>query len=447
MFFYLKKVISMLLMGSLFMGTLPAHTAQTDLLTQEAAPAAKEADPSLPLYATAAVLMDGDTGRVLYEKNGDQFLANASTTKIMTCILALEYGNLPDTVEVSKRAAGMPKVKLYMKEGEHFLLEDLLYSMMLESHNDSAMAIAEHVGGSMEGFADMMNRKAEEIGCENTLFLTPNGLDAQKTVLEEGGGSEISAHGTTAEDLAKIMAYCAFHSPKAEEFLKITRTSAYTFQSVEGRSFSCVNHNAFLTMMEGVLTGKTGFTNKAGYCYVGALERDGRRFTIALLACGWPNHKTYKWSDARTLFSYGLENYTYHSLTEASYEKDLLDPIPVKDGQTAHLGEEYSVSVEIRPAKIQKGEEQHGGVDFVTLKENQKESIGILLKEGEKIETRSRVASGLTAPVQKGTVVGEIAYLEGDTLLYKEEIVTAEAVERIDFLWCLTKVYRIFLPG
>lgn len=447
MFFYFKKVISMLLMGSLFMGTLPAHTAQTDLLTQEAAPAAKEADPSLPLYATAAVLMDGDTGRVLYEKNGDQFLANASTTKIMTCILALEYGNLPDTVEVSKRAAGMPKVKLYMKEGEHFLLEDLLYSMMLESHNDSAMAIAEHVGGSMEGFADMMNRKAEEIGCENTLFLTPNGLDAQKTVLEEGGGSEISAHGTTAEDLAKIMAYCAFHSPKAEEFLKITRTSAYTFQSVEGRSFSCVNHNAFLTMMEGALTGKTGFTNKAGYCYVGALERDGRRFTIALLACGWPNHKTYKWSDARTLFSYGLENYTYHSLTEASYEKDLLDPIPVKDGQTAHLGEEYSVSVEIRPAKIQKGEEQHGGVDFVTLKENQKESIGILLKEGEKIETRSRVASGLTAPVQKGTVVGEIAYLEGDTLLYKEEIVTAEAVERIDFLWCLTKVYRIFLPG
>ena len=92
----------------------------------------------------------------------------------------------------------MPKVKLHMKEGEHFLLEDLLYSMMLESHNDSAMAIAEHVGGSMgEGFAGMMNRKAEEIGCENTMFLTPNGLDAQKTVPEEDGDSKISNHGTT----------------------------------------------------------------------------------------------------------------------------------------------------------------------------------------------------------------------------------------------------------
>lgn len=447
MFFYLKKVFSMLLLCSLFMGTFPARTVQTedaqpDLPVQEAVTATTEEEAQLPLYATAAVLMDGDTGRVLYEKNGEQFLANASTTKIMTCILALEYGNLSDTVEASKRAAGMPKVKLYMKEGEHFLLEDLLYSMMLESHNDSAMAIAEHVGGSMEDFADMMNRKAEEIGCENTLFLTPNGLDAQKTVLEEGGDSEISTHGTTAEDLAKIMAYCAFHSPKAEEFLKITRTSAYSFQSVEGRSFSCVNHNAFLTMMEGALTGKTGFTNKAGYCYVGALERDGRRFTIALLACGWPNHKTYKWSDARTLFSYGLENYTYHSLTEASYDQSLLSPIPVKEGQAGALGEETFV-----PVKVRKGEKNYDGMDFVAMEENQKESIGILLKEGEKIETRSRVASGLTAPVRKGTVVGEIAYLAGDTLLYKEEILTAEAVEQIDFLWCLTKVCRIFLPG
>lgn len=452
MFFYFKKVIGMLLLCSLFMGTIPARTvqaedAQPDLLTQEAVTATTEAEPSLSLYATAAVLMDGDTGRVLYEKNGEQFLANASTTKIMTCILALEYGNLSDTVEVSKRAAGMPKVKLHMKEGEHFLLEDLLYSMMLESHNDSAMAIAEHVGGSMEGFAGMMNRKAEEIGCENTLFLTPNGLDAQKTVPEEDGDSKISNHGTTAEDLAKIMAYCAFHSPKAEEFLKITRTSAYTFQSMEGRSFSCVNHNAFLSMMEGALTGKTGFTNKAGYCYVGALERDGRRFTIALLACGWPNHKTYKWSDARTLFSYGLENYSYHSLTEASYEKDLLDPIPVKDAQTAYPGEEFLVPVKIKPGSIQKGEERHDGVDFVAFKENKKESIGILLKDGEKIETRSRVVPNLTAPVQKGTVVGEIVYLAGDTLLYREEIVTAETVERIDFFWCLTKVCRIFLPG
>lgn len=103
--------------------------------------------------------------------------------------------------------------------------------------------------------------------------------------------------------------------------------------------------------------------------------------------------------------------------------------------------------VKIKPGSIQKGEERHDGMEFVAFKENKKESIGILLKDGEKIETRSRVVSDLTAPVQKGTVVGEIVYLAGDTLLYREEIVTAETVERIDFFWCFTKVCRIFLPG
>lgn len=187
---------------------------------------AQAEEPSL--YATAAVLMDADTGRVLYEKNGDAFLANASTTKIMTCILALEKASPEERVEASAYAAGMPKVKLYMKTGEHFKLGDLLYSLMLESHNDTAVAIAEHVGGSIEGFSDMMNEKAKTLGCENTCFLTPNGLDATREEL---------SHGTTARDLARIMAYCVFESPKAEQFLEITRTADYSFFSEEGRSF------------------------------------------------------------------------------------------------------------------------------------------------------------------------------------------------------------------
>ncbi|MDE7276814.1 MAG: D-alanyl-D-alanine carboxypeptidase, partial [Lachnospiraceae bacterium] len=111
----------------------------------------------LQLYAQAAVLMDADSGRVLYGKNENEVLPMASTTKIMTCILALEYGNPDDIVEVSAYAASMPKVKLYMQEGEKYRLEDLLYSLMLESHNDSAVAIAEAVGGSVEEFAVMMN--------------------------------------------------------------------------------------------------------------------------------------------------------------------------------------------------------------------------------------------------------------------------------------------------
>ena len=150
------------------------------------------------LYAQSAVLMDADSGRILYAKSGQKERPMASTTKIMTCILALENGNLSDIVTVSGNAAGQPEVKLGMREGEQYILKDLLYSLMLESHNDSAVAIAEHIGSSTEGFADLMNRKAEELGCLHTYFITPNGLDAQ---------DEKGVHHTTAEDLARIMKY------------------------------------------------------------------------------------------------------------------------------------------------------------------------------------------------------------------------------------------------
>ncbi|HIZ74244.1 MAG TPA: serine hydrolase, partial [Candidatus Mediterraneibacter stercoravium] len=128
------------------------------------------------LYARSAVLMDADSGRILFAKNGQEERAMASTTKIMTCILALEKGNLSDKVTVSDNAAAQPRVHLGMQSGQAFKLEDLLYSLMLESHNDSAVAIAEHIGGSVEGFASMMNQKAMELKCTDTYFITPNGL-------------------------------------------------------------------------------------------------------------------------------------------------------------------------------------------------------------------------------------------------------------------------------
>ena len=172
------------------------------------------------LYALSAVLMDADSGRVLFEKDGYVKRAMASTTKIMTCILALEYGNLTDMVTVSRYAASMPDVQLNMKEGECYVLEDLLYSLMLESHNDTAVAIAEHISGSVENFAELMNEKAKNLGCTDTYFITPNGLDASKEV-----DGEMKIHSTTARDLALIMSYCI----KNEDFLRITRTSSFTF--------------------------------------------------------------------------------------------------------------------------------------------------------------------------------------------------------------------------
>ena len=239
----------------------------------------KETDGPGNLYALSAVLMDGDTGRVLYEKEGYTARPNASTTKVMTCILALENGAGDDYVEVSKNAASQPEVKLNLKEGEQYYLEDLLYSLMLKSHNDTAVAIAEHIGGSVEGFARMMNEKAKEIGCTNTHFVTPNGLDSA-----DAGG----IHQTTARDLALIMSYAI----KNKTFLHITQTRDYSFSDISGkRQFSVHNANAFLDITQDAVSGKTGFTGNAGYCYVAACENEGRTFIISLLGCGWPNNK------------------------------------------------------------------------------------------------------------------------------------------------------------
>lgn len=207
------------------------------------------------LYATAAVTMDADSGRVLYGKNAEEPMAMASTTKIMTCILILEEGSPEDTVQVSSYAASMPKVKLYIKKGETYRVKDLLYSLMLESHNDSAVALAEYLGSrylseeakgkavcehtaeeskqAVAAFAALMNRKAKEIGHENSYFITPNGLDATETFT--GAGESVSQeHHTTAQDLAKVMSYCIVQSEKKKIFWKSREREAMDFQQTAG---------------------------------------------------------------------------------------------------------------------------------------------------------------------------------------------------------------------
>ncbi len=379
---------------------------------------AAETKDDLKLYAQAAVLMDADSGRVLYGKNPKEVLPMASTTKIMTCILALEYGSLEDEVEVSAYAASMPKVKLYVRQGEKYRLRDLLYSLMLESHNDSAVVMAEAVGGSVEGFAVMMNQKARDIGCYDTYFITPNGLDA---VVNDSG----KIHSTTAADLAKIMAYCVTDSPAREEFLEITRTISYDFTNAEGsRNFHCNNHNAFLGMMQEALSGKTGFTNNAGYCYVGAVTSEGRTFTVALLACGWPNNRSYKWSDMKKLAAYGMEHYQYRDL----YENKEFQAIPVINGITGEQGTPYEkVSVPV-------------------VLEDHEETLPYLLGEEDRVEVKTQVAKTLTAPIEDHTEVGEVSYYLNGQLIKRYAVYTKGAVEERSFGWICRYIWRIFLP-
>lgn len=369
----------------------------------------------LQLYAQAAVLMDADSGRVLYGKNEDAVLPMASTTKIMTCILALEYGDPEQIAEVSAYAAGMPKVKLYVRQGEKFRLRDLLYSLMLESHNDSAVVVAEAVGGSVEKFAAMMNQKARDIGCFDTYFITPNGLDA--TVNETG-----KTHATTAADLAKIMAYCVTDSPKKEQFLEITRTLSYDFTDADGsRSFHCSNHNAFLGMMQEALSGKTGFTNNAGYCYVGAIKSEDRIFTVALLACGWPNNRSYKWSDMKKLAAYGMEHYHYQDI----YEEKTFADIPVRGGIAGEAGTPW--------------DRAYVGV---TVEKGVK-SLSYLLSEEDQIEVKTRVETVLDAPVAAGEKVGEVSYYLNGELVKRYDLLAEKAVEEQSFLWILQYIVNL----
>ena len=365
------------------------------------------------LYAMSAVLMDAESGRVLFSKNGTDVKAMASTTKIMTCILTLENADLDMSAKFSENAQKQPKVHLGAKAGEEFRLRDLLYSLMLESHNDSAVAIAEAVSGSAEEFAKLMNEKAKKIGCVDTYFITPNGLDAS---------DEKGIHSTTAVDLAKIMSYCILESPMKDEFLKITQTSNHSFSNLEGkRTYSCTNHNSFLTMMDEAISGKTGFTSDAGYCYVGALESDGRTFVVALLACGWPNNKSYKWKDMRKLAEYGMANYYYQEL-EAFPVTDsviVLDGIP----ESQDLFSEATVTTKVEGK----------------LKEP------ILLHTEEIIDVSVIQEDVLTAPVKKGQQVGGVVYSLNGEEIATYPIVTTKEIKEKNFVWSFQKIWELFV--
>ena len=364
------------------------------------------------LYAQSAVLMDGDTSRVLYEKNGYDFMPMASTTKVMTCILAVENASGEEIVQVSAYAASMPDVQLNIREGEEYYLKDLLHSLMLQSHNDSAVAIAEHVGGSVEGFAALMNEKAQKIGCTNTHFVTPNGLDAS----DEGGD-----HGTTAADLARIMNYAI----QNEDFLRITQTRTYSFSDVQGRrNFSLHNANALLDMMAGAISGKTGFTNAAGYCYVGAVRQDDKTFIVALLACGWPSHRNYKWIDTQKLVTYGLRHYEYRELGRVPD----LGAITVEDGIPTDRGWADTAYVNVRVEKPE-------------------EDVRILMREDEEIRVEKEYPDAMKAPVARGKQVGRIRYLLDGLVIREYPVVTAGKIERADYAWCCERVFGKYFHG
>ena len=259
---------------------------------------------------------------------------------------------------------------------------------MLESYNDAAVMIAEGVAGSVEAFAQMMNEKAREIGALQTHFVTPNGLDAP-------------GHETTAEDLALILRYAV----ENQAFLEITQTPSYRFTDVSGRrSYYATNHNSLMTMFSGTISGKTGYTGEAGYCYVGAVEEEGERLIVALLGSGWPPHKTYKWSDCMALFRWGF----------AQYQKQ-----PVLDG--------YEVT---RTVPVQGGTEEQVTVQGVG-------HYQMLLSSVDQVELVIRMPEYLQAPLPAHTIVGSLSLEVNGETVYTENLYTVEAVVSVTFPNCL----------
>ena len=377
------------------------------------------------LYAQSAVLMDGESGRVLFEKGGGEERPMASTTKIMTCILALEKGNLNDIVTVSEEAARQPEVHLGMKEGDQFYMEDLLYSIMLESHNDSAWAVAEHISGSVEEFSNLMDQKAKELGCSHTNFVTPNGLD---------GEDEDGIHRTTAEELARIMQYCIMESLQKEAFLQITQTKTRTFQDTTGKKqFTCNNHNVFLNMMEGALTGKTGFTGEAGYCYVGAVRQGDRTLIVALLACGWPNNKNYKWVDMKKLVQYGLDQFEYRQYWEEALQNDEI--------RILEAGKEK----EVKDSVTQDGNLYEDGTvnAFLNISVTDREKR-ILMKKTETIEIQIQEQDTIQAPVEKNQKLGKVTLLLNGEVLDRKNIISGEQILKKDLLWTYRQIWKTY---
>ena len=328
--------------------------------------------------ATACIIIDEATGRVLLSHNADAPLPMASTTKVMTALLAIELGDLDAPVTCSRNAFGVPGTSIYLAEGETLTLREMLAGLMLASGNDAAVAIAEHIGGSVDEFCRMMTARAAELGCTDTVFLTPHGLP------HEG-------HYTTAHDLALIAREAMQHA----FFRELVSTQRATIPW-EGRSYDRVlnNKNRLLSTYEGATGVKTGYTKKAGRCLVFGAQRDGIRVIGVVLNC-------WDWfGEAERLMDLAFERYESVTMLEAG---DCVATLPVdaSDGAT---------------------------VDLVLACD----LTGVITR-GSVPQVETDLPQQLTAPVTAGQPLGTVRLLSGGETVAEAVVVAANSVARDDF--------------
>ena len=316
----------------------------------------------LSVSARAATLYEPVTNSFVYEKNADQRLPMASTTKIMTALVAIENADLNKTVVTTENAYGTEGSSLYLKLGEALTMEDMLYGLMLRSANDAAIAIAEDISGTVEAFSTLMNNKAASLGLTDTHFTNPHGLDDPN-------------HYTTARELAIITAE-ALRNPT---FKTIVSTYKRTIKSSTGEERMLVNHNKLLKLYDGAIGVKTGFTKRSGRSLVGAAERDGLTFITVTIDA--PSD----WSDHAKLFDLGF----------STLERVVL----AKEGQ-------FSYSIPIIGGKKQ------------SIKVKNTEELAIIKKTSDPMPyTQVKLNRYTTAPVSYGDKLGTVSFIsEGQTI-------------------------------
>lgn len=350
----------------------------------------KAENPQLSINADVYVLLDSISGRILLEKNSTEKRAMASTTKIMTAIIALEQGNLQSQVVVSPRAASIGGSSFFLKTGETFSLENILYGLLLPSGNDAAVAIAEYIGGTEENFVKMMNEKAVELGALNTHFKNPHGLD------EPG-------HYTTAKDLALIARY-AWNIYKFREIVqtksKEIKDGNYTRQ--------IFNTNKLLWEFDGANGIKTGYTGKAGKCLVASAFKND--FQLLSIVLGTHSH----FGDSFQLLNYGFNNYKQTTLAKKSKN---YATIPV----------------------------QNGTFDEIEL--GIKSNINLPLSKREKFRLKPVVPKKTKAPINKGQQIGELQVYIDENLVHSAPLFAMKDVEVKNYKYILNKIFQFWIKG
>lgn len=348
-------------------GVQPALAAASELCAQ-----ALSAD--IAVGAQGAAVADAQTGRILISHNGQTQLPMASTTKVMTALVALEKCDLAEEVAIPDACVGVEGSSIYLQKGDRYRLETLLYGLMLRSGNDAAESIACHVGGSVEGFVELMNAKAQELGCADTHFVNPHGLPAE-------------GHYTTAEDLAVIAAAAM----RNETFRKIVSTKSIT---LEGRAF--VNKNKLLYDMDDCNGVKTGFTKQAGRCLVSGANRDGVQVVAVVL------NSPDMYNTSRSLLERGLGEVTNTQVVKAG------QPYGIARAEGGNPGAVAAVAAEDLSLPLREGEwerlELEALIPPAQAPLTRAQGVGQLIVrlDGEELG-RVRLVSDRDAPVEENT--------------------------------------------